>query len=84
MYLFIENKIKQKNKQLFLDIIIRLNAEQEPQIISTGHNENDYSTYALEVLNKEEICINEPFRPIGIFYSKAHQLQKLKYIPVIV
>ena len=40
--------------------------------------------YALEVLNEDELCINEPFRPLGLVYSKARQLQKLKYQPVIV
>ena len=45
---------------------------------------NRFYRYALEVLSEEEVCVNEPFRPIGLFYSKARQLQKLKYIPVIV
>jgi hypothetical protein len=45
---------------------------------------NDLFRYALEVLSEKELCINEPFRPIGLFYSKARQLQKLKYTPVIV
>jgi hypothetical protein len=45
---------------------------------------SDLFRYALEVLSEEDLCINEPFRPLGLFYSKARQLQKLKYIPVIV
>ncbi|CAF1531179.1 unnamed protein product [Rotaria sp. Silwood1] len=75
------------------DIIICLNAKQQPQIIPNGkvksisffdESENECSLYALQVLNEDELCINEPFRPLGLFYSKAHQLQKLKYIPVII
>ncbi|UJR21890.1 hypothetical protein I4U23_024962 [Adineta vaga] len=63
------------------DIIICLNTNQQPQIIS---NESNCSKYALEVLSEEELCVNEPFRPLGLFYSKARQLQKMNYIPVII
>jgi hypothetical protein len=45
---------------------------------------HDLCRYALEVLNEDELCINEPFRPLGLVYSKARQLQKLKYQPVLV
>ncbi|CAF1017941.1 unnamed protein product [Rotaria sordida] len=75
------------------DIIICLNTKQQPQIIPNGmmksigyfdENENECSLYALQVLSEEEVCVNEPFRPLSLFYSKAYQLQKLKYIPVII
>ncbi|CAF3188265.1 unnamed protein product [Rotaria socialis] len=73
------------------DIIICLNAKQQPQIIPNGtmknistFTEDDCSVFALQVLSEEELCTNESFRPLGLFYSKAHQLKKLKYIPVIV
>ncbi|CAF4272251.1 unnamed protein product [Rotaria magnacalcarata] len=73
------------------DIIICLNTKQLPQIIPnetmkniSTFTEDDCSIYALQVLSEEELCANESLRPLGLFYSKAHQLKKLKYIPVIV
>ncbi|CAF1167012.1 unnamed protein product [Adineta steineri] len=75
------------------DIIIHLNTNQQPQIIpnetkkslqSFDKNEDNGSMYALEVLCEEELCANDPLRPLGLFYAKARQLQKLNYIPVII
>lgn len=36
------------------------------------------------MLSEEELCSNEPRRPLGLFYAKAQQLRKLNYTPVIV
>ena len=83
----------------FSDILLRLNKDQRPELISTKTMKNSVSyvdeeddarsssssvTYALQVLSEEEMCFNEHFRPIGLIYSKARQLRMLNFIPVIV